>query len=302
MGKITVEETLLAGDLPSDVIVHMLWNEVLMGTTKRLVFEEAFEVTEQLIGAMGTKISVPILSTRFSASTISESSLDSSGYTPTDPTVTDTDISIGNQVYVAARLSDILLEDQPKYNWVRIILQDMGRAIAEYKDAALRDVLIAGVGNSQTAASAGTLAFDDVVGGLGKCKVDSFFPEDGTPYLFASPNQEVDLVKDTRYYDSKRYRMGSLPKLAAAGDDGALGEPSYADCKVRISDAMTDALALIVFPPTHKFAPIVINAMKRRLTVKSDREELYGRELWIASVRYGSAVISANGICLITNC
>jgi len=65
---------------------------------------------------------------------------------------------------------------------------------------------------------------------------------------------------------------------------------------------MTAALALVVFPPNHKFAPVAIHALKRRLTVKSEREELYGRELWVASVRYGQSAIQANGIGLITNC
>jgi hypothetical protein len=299
MGKIKVTETLLAGDLPADVIPHMIWEEVLMGTRRRTVFLEGYEVTERLVGAMGTKISVPALSTRFTAGTISESTLDSSGYTVSDPTITDTDISIGNQVYVAARLSDILREDQPTYNWVRIILQDMGRAIAEYRDAALRDTLLAGAGNTQTAAAAGTLAFDDVIDGLALAKNDSFFPEDGTPFLFIGPNQEADVIKDTRYYDSKRYQQGDLPMLAANRE---AVEPVYASCRVRVSDNMTDALGLIVFPPTHKFAPIAIHALKRRLTVKSDREELYGRELWVASIRYGQAVVSANGVVLITNC
>lgn len=294
-----VEETLKAGDLPADVIPHMVWQDIVMGTRKRITFLEGYEQTDRLIGAMGTKISVPILSTRFSAGTISESSLDTSGYTVSDPTVTDVDITIGNQVYVAARLSDILKEDQPAYNWVRTILQDMGRAIAEYKDAALRDTLLAGAGNTQAAGTAGSLEFDDVINVLALCKNDSFFPEDGTPLLFLAPNQEADLIKDTRYYDSKRYQMGDLPMLAANRE---APEPVYASCHVRVSDNMTDALALVVFPPNHKFAPIAIHATKRRLTVKSDNEVLYGRELWVASIRYGQAVIQANGVGLITNC
>jgi len=299
MTKIRVSETLKASDLPADVIPHMIYGEVVMGTTKRISFIEGFEVTEQLVGAMGTKISVPILSTRFSAGTTTESDLDTSGYTVSDPTITDTDITIGDQVYVAAKLSDVLREDQPRYNWVRIILQDMGRAIAEYRDAALRDVLIAGVGNQDNANTSGTLAYDDIVEGLALCKTDSFFPEDGTPFMFIHPNQEADLLKDTRYLDSKRYQMGDLPMLAANAEST---EPLYASCKVRVTDDQLDGVGLIVYPPTHKFRPIAIHAMKRRLTVKSDREELYGRELWIASMRYGSSVIQANGLCYVSDC
>lgn len=290
----TVEETLKASDLPADVIPHMIWNEVLLGVRKRQVYEEAFQVTEMLVGAYGTKISVPILSTRFTAGTISEDNLDTSGYTVSDPAVTDVDVSIGNQVYVAARLSDVLREDQPKYNWVAIILQDMGRAVTVYRDAALRDVLEAGAGNVQAAATFGALDHDDILDCLGLMKADSWFPDDGTPFLFIHPDQETDLLKDTRFYDTKRYSMGQLPMQDQ--------EPLYAGTRVRVTDNATTAIALVASPPTHRFGPAAITAWKRRLTVKSDREERFGRELWITSMRYGSSVVQANGVGLITGC
>lgn len=306
---ITVEETMLAGDqgdgsisggnIPQDLLPHMIYREVILGTRKRTPFIEAFEVTTELVGAMGIKISVGYVSTGFTASTRSESTLDTSGYSDTELTVSDVDITIGDQVYVASRISDVLREDQPRYNWVRIMLQEMGKAIAEYVDAALRDVLIAGAGNTQTAATAGTLALDDVMGVLALMKNDSYFPEDGTPFLFSHPDQELDLLKDTRYHDTKRYQMSDLPMLAANRE---APEPLYASCRVRVTDNMTPDLALVVMPPTHKNRPIAIHALKRRLTVKSDREEYYGRELWVTSTRYGSAIIRANGVGLITNC
>jgi hypothetical protein len=301
-----VEETLLAGSLPTDVIPHMIWKEVLAGTRKRRVFKDAVEVSTMLKGAMGTKISVPIRSTRFTAETISESNLDTAGYTFSTPAITDQDVSIGNQVYVAFRISDILKEDQPKYNWIRLLLNDAGRAIGEYEDAAIRDVFLAGAGNTQPAAVYGTLAYDDVIDELKLQKVDSWFPDraGAMPFLFLHPDQEADVLKDTRYVNSARYAIGNLPNLAGA-DYLTRGEVDaiYAGTRVRVTDNMTAALALVVFPSPHPdYGAVTVHAIKRPLTVRSQREEIYGRQLWVASVRYGSAVIQANAVGLITAC
>jgi len=298
---IDLEETLKAGDLPSDVIPHLLWGEILEGASKRRVFLNAVTVTDKLRNATGTKLSVPILSTRFSGATISESSLDTSGYSVSDPAITDTDINIGDQVYVAFRISDILKEDQPMYDFVRLLLRDAGRAIAEYEDGAIRDVLLAGAGNSLSAGSAGTLTYDDVIDALKLAKEDSWFPDDVTPMLFVHPDQEADLLKDTRYVQSHRYAVGSLPELPVA-DDTVPASGTYAGCKVFVTNNMTKALALVVFPSHPRFGPVAIHAYKRPLTIRTDREELYGRQLYIASMRYGTSVIQANAVVLISNC
>ena len=300
-----IEETLKAGDLPADVIPHMIWQEVLAGVAKRRVYLEAVQVTDMLLGQVGTKISIPIISTRFTASTISESSLDTSGYTFSNPTITDTDVSIGNQVYVAFKIGDILKEDQPKYNWIRLLLNDAGRAIEVYRDAAIRDVFLAGAGNTQTAATAGTLAFDDIINGLALGKVDSWFPEPGAiPFLFMHPDQEANVLVDTRYVNSHRYAVGDLGVMPAA-DDLSRGEVEniYANCRVRVTDNATAALALIVYPSPHpRYGAVTVHAMKRPLTVRTEREETYGRQLWAASMRYGTAVIQSNAVILISNC
>lgn len=298
-----IEETLKAADLPADVIPHMIWNELLLGVQRRRVFLDCVQITDMLRGAVGTKISVPILSTRFTAATISESTLDTGGYTVTDPAVTDVDITIGDQVYVAWRISDILKEDQPKYNWIRDLLRDAGRAIELYRDAAIRDVFIAGAGNTMSAGTAGTLAYDDVIDCLDLLKTDSWWPTT-PPYLIIHSNQEADLLKDTRYVNSHRYAIGNLPNLPGA-DDLAKGavDGIYAGTRVRVSDNMTLALALVITPSPHpEYGAVTVHAMKRPLTVRNDREELYGRQLWIASMRYGTSVIQANAIGLISNC
>jgi hypothetical protein len=276
---------------------------MILGTSKRLMFLEPATKTDMLIGAIGTKITVPILSTRFSAGTISESDLDTTGYSISDPAVTDTDINIGNQVYVAFRISDILKEDSPNINWIRTLLRDAGRAIAEYEDAAVRDVYLAGAGNSVNATAAGTLDYEDVIDLLAEMKTDSWFPEDIRPFMYLHPDQEADLLKDTRYVNSHRYAIGDIPYLPSA-DDMSRGEVEamYAGTRVRVSDNMTATLALVVFPEHPRYGPVSIHAYKRPLTIRTQREELYGRQLWVVSTRYGTSVIQADGVGLISNC
>jgi hypothetical protein len=296
-------DSLQAGDLPADIMPHLVWNEMIMGAQKRRVFLEGTEQTDMLRGAIGTKISVPILSTRFTATTISESSLDSSGYTFTNPAVTDTDISIGNQVYVAFAITDILREDSPNYDWIRILLRDAGRAIEEYRDSAVRDVLIAGVGNTVNAATYGTLAYGDITNLLTQMKEDSWYPEESSPLLFLYPDQENDLINATTFVDGA-YRYGVSGADTLVGAEKNPADRTIAGLRVRVSENMKPALALIVMTnvPGSQNGPIAIHAIKRPLTIRSQREEIYGRQLWVASIRYGSAVIQANAIGLISRC
>lgn len=291
----TIDETLKSSDLNADLKPHMLWREVLLGERKKTVFAQAVEETADLIGAVGTKISVPKISSGFSASTITADNLDSSGYSASDLAFTDIDITIGDIVYVATKIADVLKEDQPKYNWVRIALQKAGQAIAEYRDAYIRDLLLAGAGTTITASSAGTLKYDDVADAVAKLEENSWFAEPMNPFLlFIHPAQKADLVKDTDFVDTERYSTAEVPLNAEIG--------RFASCRVLVTDNMTPALALVVAPPNHEYGPTTILAWKRRLTMKTDEEVSYGRTLYVLSERYGGAVVQANGIVLISNC
>jgi len=291
-----LEETLKASDIPADLKPHLVWGEVLEGTRKRLVFMQAVREDSSLIGHTGTKISVPKAS-QLSASTITPDSIDSSGFSFSDKTITDVDVTIGNVVYSAVKLADILSEDMPDIDWVRLMLRNMGAAIAEYIDGAIRDALIAGAGNTITASTAGTLSYEDIVAATAKLKEEGWFTEENNPpLLFIHPDQEADLLKNTLFVDTARYTAGSVERLQ--------GEVAgkYAGCRVLVTDNMTKALALVVAPPNHRFGPSTIFAWKRKLRVKSDREEAYERTLYIATVRYGVKVVQDTAIVLISDC
>jgi N4-gp56 family major capsid protein len=299
---VTIEETLKSGDLPADLKPHLVYGEVMEGARKPLEFLQAVREDSSLIGAKGTKISVPVAS-QLSASTITESNLDSSGYTATDKTMTDSDVSIGNEVYCAVKLSDILGEDQPDIDWVRLNLKNMGLAVAEKLDADIRDALIAGAGGTTSATTAGTLAYDDVVNAQTAMKQAHWFPERGNPpILFMPPACEGDVVKDTRFYDTARYASADVGQL-----QGEAGK--FASCRAVVTSgfatpAPTGApeVALVVMPPNHKFGPSTILAWKRKMTVKSEREEIYARTFYVTSTRYGIAVVNSGAVRLISNC
>lgn len=292
----TIEETLKSGDLPSDLKPHLVYGQVMEGARKKLVFIQAVKEDESLIGSVGTKISVPIMS-QVSASTASESSIDSSGYSASTITMTDTDVSIGNEVYAAVKLSKILLEDQPDIEWVRLCLKNIGLAVMEYLDAAIRDALISGAGNTVDAATSGTLAYGDVASAVAKAKSKHWYPEEGDPFLlFVHPNNAVDILKSTTFTEPSRYTAGELTGIAGNA------EPLIAGCKVLETSGMTENLALVVAPPTHQFGPSTILAWKRKLAVDSKEEQDYARTFYVASARYGVAVVNADAIVLISNC
>jgi len=123
------------------------------------------------------------------------------------------------------------------------------------------------------------------------------FPEPNAQFfLIVHPNNAKDIVKDTRFYDTKRYALGNIP--FPAGEVGGL----TCVCRVLKTSNMVEDLALIVAPPNHSQAPFAIKPIKRPLTLKTDRDEQYGRQYWITSMRYGIDICQSDGVYLITNC
>ena len=292
-----LEEVLKASDIPTDLKPHVVYQEVIEGLRAPLVFASACTIDRSLIGHSGTKVSVPVAS-QLTASTITEASLTDSGYSKNDKTITDVDVTIGNEVYAALYLSDILMEDVPNIDWVRLNVRNMAKAVLEYQDGAVRDVMIAGAGNSVAAATFGTLDYDDLVDAVATMEGSDLFPEEpAAPFwLIVNPNNAKDIVKDTRFTDTKRYALHNIP--FPAGDVGGL----TCGCRVFKTSQMTAGLALIVAPPNHSQAPFVIKAIKRPLTLKTERREQFGKQMWVTSMRYGSAVIQSTGVYLITGC
>lgn len=299
---VNIEETLMATNLDTNYTPILLWREFLLGISLRKVFLGLVLETDVLVGAIGDAISVGLWSgtnAGLSASTTTEAALDTSGYTVTNPATTIVNITLQSEVYIAFRLSTVLREDQQSINWLRSTLHVTANAILDYIDGDIRDVLLAGVGTTQNADSAGTLAYNDIIDIQRAMKGNSWFADDGIPTLVIHPDQEYDILASTTFTETIRYSQGSVP---FGGNLGGPLVPLLAGVRVLVSDNMTQALALVITPQTHKFGPNTLFAWKRRYTIEHDREVLNGRDLYVASVRYGRSVLQANAIGLISNC
>ena len=286
------------GDTYDTIIPFVVWREIILGKRWRNVFRRAVLETDILIGQAGNILEVPVLDRdEFTARTASESAIDTYGFCKDRLSPDKVEISIGDVVYNATRISDILREDSPSLQWVKASLQKMGDSIEHFIDTAIRNVLIAGVaaGNIQGAAVAGVLDYDDVIDCKALMHASSMWMSEGGPFmLFVNPAQEADLLKDATFNHIERYEAGSIPFDPVKG--------LYGGCRVYSTENMIAALALIVAPPTHQFGPAAMMAWKRHLKAESWRDEQYGRDVWLLSCRYGVAVIQDNAIGLITNC
>jgi len=298
----TIEETLMSTNLDANFKPNLVWREFLLGISKRKVFLGLVLETDVLVGKTGTRVSVPGWSgtnAGFTASSNTEAQIDTSGFSLQNPATTETSIDIGNIIYVAWRLSTVLGEDQADINWVRNSLHSAANAIMDKIDSDIRDVLLAGAGNTVNADTGGTLVYNDVVDIQRLMQIDSWFADDGIPTLVIYPDQQYDLLGSTTYTETIRWSQGSVP---FSGNLGGPLVPLFGGVKVLVSEAMTPALALLVTPQTHRFGPNTIFSWKRRYTVEHDREVLNGRDLYVASVRYGNEVVQANAVGLISNC
>jgi hypothetical protein len=299
-------ETLMTSDLSDtcELIPVIIWKEINMGATWKFVFMNAVEVTDILVGVDGNSICVPYLGRDpFSvgspyARTISEATLDSSGYSKDKLSVSTITLDLDDIVYLATRISDVVQEDSPSLGWVKASLMKMGEGIAYYLDAAIRDALVAGAGNVVTATTLGTLKYDDVVDAVAALKVNGYWAEDGEYLLFVNAAQEADLVKDTRFTDTARYSTASIPLQGETG--------RYASCRCLVTDIPmvwgTVAYALVVAPPSNKYGPAALFAWKRHIKQESWRDEQEGRDVFLLSCRYGIEVKFADAITLISDC
>jgi len=302
------------GGLACNIIPQLIWKEINLGATWKFVFRQAVEETDMLVGVEGNSICVPYLDRdEFTARTASEATLKQSGYTKDKLSPKSICLVIGDVVYVATYITDILREDSPRLGWVRASLQKMGQAIAYKIDTDIRDALRAACtvnkGNVNAATTAGTLAYDDVVDAVAHLKGQGYWGvDDGPMLLFINVDQEADLVKDTRFCDTARYSTSNIP-LPATRFNGEAGR--YASCRVLVTDiAMEDddaiggntAYALVVAPPQNKYGPAAMLAWKRHIRQRTERSEQYEKDMFVLSCRYGIEVKFSDAIKLISDC
>lgn len=287
------------------LIPYMVYHEVLTGAHRRSVFLNACLQSNDLIGRDGSIIYVPTLDRdEFTAQTASEEDIDNSGFTKTKLAPSEVKIEIGDVVYNATKISDILREDSPSLDWVRVSLKKMGESVIYKIETDIEAALVAGAGNSLAAATAGVLSYDDIVDGKTLMKEDSYFDSFDNPFLlFINPEQEGDLLKNAGTYAGTNYGF-AVDKTRQEIGSVEMDYNVYAGCKVYVTEVMRDSYSLIVAPPTHPFGASAIFAWKRHIKSENWRGEQaqYGREVFLLSTRYGIGVTMGNGVCLISNC
>lgn len=298
------DQTLKTSDLADtcDLVAVMIYHEILLGATWKFVFMNACLQSEDLVGKTGNQLCIATLGrAEFTAKTIGEDTLDADvgagGYIKDKLSPETVSISIGDIVYNATRISDVLQEDST-LGWVRASLQKMGESIAYKIECDIRDALVAGAGNVVTATTLGTLAYDDVVDAVALLKLAGYWGEDGDYLLFVNASQEADLVKDTRFTDTSRYSSANIPL------QGELGK--YASCRCFVTNIAMEwsgvAYALVVAPPTNQYGPACMFAWKRHVKQESWRDEQQGRDVFLLSTRYSVGCVFPDSIALISDC
>lgn len=288
-----------------NLIPYLIWNDINLGSARRQVYMKAVEVSDILIGVAGNKIYVPQLDRdEFTAQTASENQIDQNGYTKTKISPAEIEISVGDVVYNATKISDILREDSPTLGWVRASLQKMGESVAYKIEQDLESALYTGAvlgGNVQGAATAGVLAYNDIVNVKALMSADSYYFMGQNFLLYINAEQEADLLKELGPVTTSGAQVRDMERTRGAQPISAMF-PTYANCIPWVTEVQRDKFAMVVIPPNHPFGPAAIFAWKRHLKAESWRDEQYGRDIWLLSCRYGVKAKESKGIGLISNC
>lgn len=293
---ITIEETLtaLAIDTALTVGPYLLFSEIFEGARRPLVWLTLVREDFSLIGVAGRTIKF-LTATHLSASSDDEANVLATGMGAADKTFTDADLEVTDPIWCATELTDILLEDYPNIDWLRLNLRNMGAAVMEFLDDSVFDVF-SGASGVTTHSTVAGLTYGEVVDALAKMENTNWTADEGnTPFLIVAPETAAALLKDTDFVDARRYTTYELSRMV----EGEIG--MYAGCRI-LKSVLLDGYdhAYIVFPNDGKNGPVALLAWKRRMTVKNERSELKGYAYYVASIRANSAVVQPLGICRIT--
>lgn len=291
MPKITIQETLLSG---SDVVAagfapYLLYSEVIEGARRPLAFLQIVKEDFSLIGKDGYTINF-MKASQLSAAQKTESEM-SSGITASAKAITKVSLTVPDVIVSAVEFTDILMEDHPSIDWVRLKLRNMGAAVMEYLDALVYST-IAAAGGSTTKTTEASLTYGVVMDTLARMENLNWVADDANPpFLILSPAEASYLMQDTAFVDARRYTAKNLEHIV----EGEIG--MYAGCRVLKTPYLKDkSYVFIVFPPDGPNGPVVVLAWKRRLTVKNERYENKAYTYYITSIRANAAVVQADGV------
>jgi len=288
MGKIKIQEVLESADV--NYGAFLIYSEVIEGARRPLVFFDTVTEDFSLIGSTGTQIYVPT-STQLTATKLTSTIEDtiSSGFTVANKTISKVLVLVSTFVYSSISLTDILKEDYPNIDWLRLHLHNMGKAVMEQIDADIDSLYSAGMGITNTVASCNYVAVTNTLAimAAGKWMAEP----DNPPFLIVGPDVAAKLVQDTLFILTERFYAGLTPQSL----EGEVGR--FAGCKVLQTPLLAGTgVSYIVFPPDFKWGPVAILACKRKMRVREQRYEDKELSIFATTTRYQPVVIQAAGI------
>lgn len=294
--KITIEETLAATAVTTALTTgpYLIYSEVLEGARRPLAFLQVAEENFDLIGQNGHTIQF-LSATQLGATSITEANMLAVGMTATDKTLSAVSVSVPDIIYSAVQLSDILAEDYPKINLVQLHFRNMGKAVMEFLDA-LAYSTISGTAGIVTYNAGAGMDYTDCTNALAAMENNDWVPDMANPpFLITSPDQAAILMQSTTFVTTERYTAYELSRIVQ-GETGL-----YAGMRVLKSSLLDGTgLSFIIFPPDSEYGPVVVVAWKRRVTLKNEREEVFGYTYFGTTIRAKPVVVQALGVCKIS--
>jgi HK97 family phage major capsid protein len=190
---------------------------------------------------------------------------------------------------VAVPISREMIEDAA-WDVVEFQLREAGRAMAEVETERIIAQMIADAGNSAAAATAGTLAYDDIVGMINLIQADNFlqdYIQTGRGYLVVHPDQYADLLKDSSV--KQAHSWGGIAVAPTGRLETILG------LNLRVTTKITSGTALVV-DAEHAGALFI----RRDITVENYEDPIKDLAGAVLTARWKYATMQANAIGKIT--
>lgn len=298
---VTIEEQLLAGDVDTTLTVapFLIFSEVLEGARRPLCFLEALGENFDLIGGTGEILRFLRWDTHlagYNSSYDTESEIESSGMPAEDigSYLGVASVTCSTVFWGASSVSDILKENYPNIDFLRMAIRDAGKSVMEQIDEKAYDVLAAASGVNTVSAS--SIAYSVVLDAIAELEKNSWFTDPANPpYLIIAPWAKKTLMADSTFVSTERYTTADISKMVS----GEIGK--YAGCRVLISPLLeAKETAWLIYPSDTEHGVVAMVAWKRRLTVKTDYEVKYARTYFNVSARAKAVVVQPKGIVKIT--
>jgi len=294
--KVTIEETLkgsdITGALVDDAYPFLIYAEVAEGARRNLALLQVVQEDFSLIGSTGHTIQFLKADTPIGASESTEAQV-IAGMAAKTKTITGVAVQVPNVIWSAIQLSDILKEDYPRVDWIRMSLRDMGKSVMETLDASVYTVLAA---CTTVTATCTNLDYDAVGDALSAMENNNWVADpNNPPFLIMAPDSAKLILRDTAFERTERYTTHEISRMVR----GELGR--YAGCRALKTPYLDGkAYAFVVFPPNGPYGPVTVLAWKRRLTVKNEYEATKAYTYFNVSIRAKPVVVQAKGVCRIT--